>query len=166
MLVKLLGLTTIAYMLSWWRFSDPSARRYPMSRKIAVRVAIGGIAVVALIAIYEAFFTRNFTPSYSYCGTPHCVIYVMASDPSNCKLNPPGVRLHRQDTLQFLYPPGVSGSYTVHFRHNTFPVNDFPVGYPPQKPNSCWLPIFGCGDTFYLDPSCGNGQDIGVHVDH
>jgi len=138
-----------------------------MSKTNVVRLAIAGLAVVALAVIYEAFFTSNLTPRYPYCpNAPNCVVYVNASDPAKCTLDPPGVRLHATDTLQFLYKPGTSGNYTVHFKHNTFPVNTFPVGYPPQKPNACWLPIFGCGDTYVLDPACGNGQNIGVHVDH
>jgi hypothetical protein len=136
-----------------------------MSRKNVLQLAIGGIAVVALIVVYEIFFTRNFARLYPYCPTRDCVVVVTPA-PSGCTLNPSGVRLHPQDTLQFVYPPGVTGSYHVHFNHNTFPVNDFPVGYPKQTPNRCSIILFGCNDTYTLDPACGVGPYIGVHVDH
>ena len=75
-----------------------------MSRKNVLQLAIGGIVVVALIVVYEAFFTRNFGRIPPYCPNGDCVAVVKPTS-TECTFAPTGFSLGRHDTLQFVYPP-------------------------------------------------------------
>ena len=66
-------------------------------KKESFVVSILAVLLIAAIAIYQ-----KLSPRYPRCPTsPHCVVTVTPGP--NCTVNPSGITLDPNDTLQFVY---------------------------------------------------------------